>query len=141
MPFPGGGPRRRRRGAAGFSLIETLVALAVLMLVLLAGIGALTQHRRAVLRLAAEREAIAALGAVLEAIQAGAVPLAPDGEAIAMPPPIAGVRARGLRLWVETREGDRPGLWQVEVRARYLVTGDLRWRSVKTLVWRPGAGA
>ncbi len=129
-----------RRGAAGFSLIETLVALAVLALVLLAGIAAVTGHRRALVRLAAEREATAAVGAVLEGVRAGAVALAPDQGPAALPPPVAGGRARGLRLWVETRETPEHGLWEVEVRASYLAAGAPRWRSVKTLVWRPDSG-
>lgn len=134
------GRPRRRRVATGFSLIETLVALAVLTLVLLAGVAAVTHHRRALVRLAAEREATAAVGAVLEGIRAGAVPLSPDGGPASLPPPIAGIRARGLRLWVETRKTPDHGLWEVEVRASYLAVGAPRQRSVKTLVWRPGAG-
>lgn len=139
MPYAGGGPRRRC-GAAGFTLIETLVALAVLALVLLAGVALLANHRRALVRLAAEREATAAVGAVLEGIRAGAVPLTPDEGPVALAPPFAGVRARGLRLWVETREAGEPGLWEVEVRAGYLAAGAPRRRSMKTLVWRPDAG-
>lgn len=140
MPHPGGGPRRRR-GGAGFSLIETLVALAVVSLVLLTGVGLLANHRRALVRLAAGREATAAVGAALEAVRAGAVPVTPDAGPVALPPPVAGVRARGLRLWVETRETGKPGLWEVEVRALYLAAGAPQRRSLTTLVWRPGAGA
>jgi prepilin-type N-terminal cleavage/methylation domain-containing protein len=139
VPHPGGGPRRRR-GAAGFSLIETLVALAVLALVLLAGVGVLVNHRRALVRLAAGREATAAVGAVLEGIRAGAVPLTPDEGPASLPPPVAGVRADGLRLWVESWETGEPGLWEVEVRASYLAIGAPGRRSVKTLVWRPDTG-
>jgi prepilin-type N-terminal cleavage/methylation domain-containing protein len=139
VPHPGGAPRRRR-GAAGFSLIETLVALAVVASVLLTGVAAVTYHRRALLRLAAGREATAAVGAVLEALRAGAVPVSPDAGAVAVPPPVAAVRARGLRLWVEASETGQPGLWEVEVRAVYLAAGAPQRRSVKTLVWRPGAG-
>lgn len=139
MPHSGGGPRRLR-GAAGFSLIETLVALAVLAVVLLSGVGLLVHHRRALLRLAAGREATAAVGAVLEGIRAGAVPLTPGEGPVSVPPPVAGVRARGLRLWVDTRETGERGLWEVEVRASYLAAGAPEWRNVETLVWRPGAG-
>jgi hypothetical protein len=78
---------------------------------------------------------------VLEAVHAGAVPLAPDEGPAALPPPVAGVRARGLRLWVETWETGKPGLWEVEVRASYLAAGAPGRRSVKTLVWRPDTGA
>jgi type II secretory pathway pseudopilin PulG len=120
-------------------LIETLVALAVVSVVLVTGVGILANHRRALVRLAAGREATAAVGATLEGIRAGAVPLTPDGGPAALPPPFAAVRAEGLRLWVETREAGEPGLWEVEVRAVYLAAGTLRWRSVKTLVWRPVA--
>lgn len=139
MRQPGGGPRRRH-GAAGFSLIETLVALAVLAVVLLAGVAAHLNHRRALVRLAAAREATAAVGAVLEGIRAGAVALTPDEGPAPLPPPIAGVRAQGLRVWVETWETGETGLWEVEVRASYLAAGAPGQRSVETLVWRPNAG-
>jgi len=138
VPHPGGG-LPRRRGGAGFSLIETLVALAVVSVVLLTGVGLTVNHRRALVRLAAGREATAAVGAALEGIRAGAVPVTPDAGPLALPPPFAAVRARGLRLWVETWETGQPGLWEIEVRAIYLAAGSPQRRSVKTLVWRPVA--
>ena len=141
MPTPAAdaGPRGSAFDA-GFSLIETLVALAMLALVLLAGVAALTNHRRALVRVAAGREATAAVGAVLEGIRAGAVALDPDAGPAVLPPPVAGVRAQGLRLSVETRETGAPGLWEVEVRAVYLAAGAPGRRSVETMVWRPDAG-
>ena len=114
----------------GFTLVETLVALVLLTLALLLGLGLVLQHPRIVRRLDAQREAIHSLEATLEALRAGALPL----ESRVLPP--VGPRRMALSIQIAP-EGYPPGLYRVRVSAHYLVEGQPRERSVETLLWRP----
>lgn len=114
----------------GFTLVETLVALALLTLALLLGLGLVLQHPRIVHRLDAQREALHALEATVEALRAGALPLVSQD----LPP----VGPRKLTVSIQIApEGYPPGLYRVRVSARYVVATQSRERSVETLLWRP----
>jgi prepilin-type N-terminal cleavage/methylation domain-containing protein len=116
----------------GFTLVETLVALALLTLALLLGLGLVLQHPRIVRRLDAQREAIHTLEATLEALRAGAIRL--DSQTLRP------VGSRKIDLSIEvkvTSASYPPGLYRVKVRAAWKVEGHLKERSVETLVWRP----
>jgi Tfp pilus assembly protein PilV len=114
------------------SLLEALVALALLAVALLAGLALYAQQRRVEQRLAAQHDADRAAASLLEAVRAGMVPLA-SGEIDAEP--FTGSAALALALEVE---GDAaPGLWRVRAIATYTITGQSFRRSIETLVWRP----
>jgi prepilin-type N-terminal cleavage/methylation domain-containing protein len=113
----------------GFTLVETLVALALLTLALLLGLSLVLQHPRIVRRLDAQREAIHTLEATLELLRARALPLTSQ----TLRP--GGPRKLALSIQV-TPEGYPPGLYRVQVRAAYQVGGEPRERSVETLLWR-----
>lgn len=113
----------------GFTLVETLVALALLTLALLLGLGLVLQHPRIVRRLDAQREAIHSLEVTLEALRAGGLPLVSQ----TLPP--IGPRKLALSIQV-TPEGYPPGLYRVLVRAAWQVEGQPRERAVETLLWR-----
>lgn len=121
--------------AGGFTLVEALVALAILSFTLLLGMGVLAQQPRIQLKLRAHQEAHAALGRVLEGIRAGTVPLKPG----ALPP--AALTATGavdglvLRLDVDA-DPDVPGLSHLTVSAHYTVRGQLFQRRLESMVWR-----
>jgi prepilin-type N-terminal cleavage/methylation domain-containing protein len=120
----------RHRAPRGFTLVETLIALALLTLTLLLGLGLVLQHPRIVRRLDAQREALHAMEAALEALRAGALPLVSQD----LPP--VGLHRTALTVRIEPA-GSPPGLYRVEVRARYQVEGQTRERKVESLVWRP----
>jgi len=113
----------------GFTLVETLVALALLTLALLLGLGLVLQHPRIVRRLDAQREAIHGLETTLEELRAGALPLVSQD----LPP--VGPRRMVLSIRI-TPEGYPPGLYRAQVSARYFIEGQFRDRSVETLLWR-----
>jgi prepilin-type N-terminal cleavage/methylation domain-containing protein len=125
-------------GPRGFSLVETLVALALVAVALLVTVGLFTQAARAERRLAAHRQAQATVETVLELVRAGAIPLAPlewgwdelEGAPLLDPP----VRAR---LQVEVEGTEVPDLYRVAVLLRYPVRGFLQERRLESLVWRP----
>lgn len=120
--------------ARGFTLVETAVALVILGVALLLGMGLLAQQPKIQLKLRAHQEAHAALGRMLEGIRAGTVPLTPGP----LPPgPVPPTAADGLvlRLGVEP-DPTVPGLSRVAVTAHYTVRGQLFQRQVDTMVWR-----
>lgn len=140
-------PARRSGGSGrGFSLVEVLVALAVLGLILLLGLGLVWQQRRVHLRLEARAAADRALEEALETLRSGAVPLASGpvqlagGAAGSGPGASAGGNpAQDLRVVVRVVPAEPPAdLYQAEVTARYTVAGQRQVRTVRTLFWRPG---
>jgi type II secretion system protein I len=122
----------RRRSSAGFTLIEALVALALVAVGLLLAVGIQMQQPRALERLRARQEATRALEATLEAVRAGALPLAGG----AVPADVLGAsRSLSVRLRVEpTATAD---LWRVTCEASYVVLGRVERGSLVSLVWAP----
>lgn len=129
-------PRRRRR-AAGFSLVEALVALAVLALVLLLGLAVVWQQKRVIVRLEAREEADRALAEALETLRSGALPLASGIVPVAAAPGGGGA-AEGLTVVVRVVPAEPPpGLYRAQVVATYRVAGRPVTRSLETQMWRP----
>ena len=124
--------RRFPRPRAGFSLVEAVVALALLGVALLLGGALVAQQRAALERVEAHREAIHAMEATLEALRAGGRPLVSTGES--WPAEAAG----GLRVQVDAVCIEPPeGLWRVTVEARYEAAGDTFRRAIETRFFRP----
>lgn len=113
----------------GFTLVETVVSLLLLMVALLLGLALVLEQPRVVRRIEAQRAALAALDTTIEALRAGAIPLAS-----AELPESAAWPARSIEV---AADDDRPGLFHVRVRARWQVFGHPRERSLETFVWRP----
>jgi Tfp pilus assembly protein PilV len=117
----------RIRNNPGFTLIEVLVALVLLMVALLAGGAMALQRPRALQRIEAQARAVRALEGTLEAVRAGALPLA-SGPAPGPP---------GIAMAVEARAAAIAGLWEVRIQAEYRFRGQLVRKELRSLVWRP----
>src|SRR4051812_18013433 len=92
----------------GFTLVEALIALTILGVALLLGLGLILQWPRDIRRLDAERQAMRALEATLEGMRAGTIPVQNaelDGFVTA-----AGTGApRDLAISVRVSPSERPG--------------------------------
>lgn len=132
-------PRRPGR-ASGFSLIEVLVALALLGVALLLGMELVLQHPRIVRRTDAERQAFRAMDSTLEAVRAGAIPLETSDlggfvTAVGSPAP------PDLAIRMEVDPQAVPGLYEVTLEATYTALGQKTGKTLRTLVWSPAGGS
>lgn len=125
--------RARRQG--GFTLLETLLALAILLLALLFGIGLLLAQPRAAARMEAQRQAMRALESTLEAVRAGAVPLM-DADLSDYLTRAGGAPPRDLVVEMRVVPDGVPELYRVTLTARYKVLGFAHQKRLETLLWR-----
>lgn len=123
------GTLARMRARRGFSLVETLIALTILGTALLLGMSLVLQQPRVARRLDAQRRALAELESTMEALRSGAIPL----ESGRLGPS----DAPAVVIDVSPAAGP-PGLYEVSLRAVYLVEGQTRERTLDTLIWSPG---
>ncbi len=137
------GPALAPSSAAGFSLLEVAIALAILSVALLLGMSLLLGQARYVHRLDADRAARGALAGALEAIRSGAVPISPGHFASPSLAGELGGAPDGMTLEVDVTAaaGGPPGLYEVALRAHYLVAGAPAERRLASMVWQPAAAA
>jgi type II secretion system protein I len=117
----------------GFSLIEVLVALAIVGLTMTIGMSLLAQQSEVARRMRAHHEAMRIVESTLEAVRAGLIPLT-SGRLEA---PADSTETDALVLWMEVSpRSETPGLSEVLVEARYVVGQRTLRRGVRTMVWR-----
>jgi len=121
----------------GFTLLEALVALAILGIALLLGMQLLIQVPRVVRRLDAERQAFRALEATLESLRASGGPV--EDEELSHFFTAAGTPApEELKVSVRVEAADKPGLYHVTLTAYYTVLNVPYKKRLETLFWRSG---
>ena len=126
------GARRR-----GLSVLEVLVALALVAVAAAMSASLVAQEPRTLERLEAHREALAAIDMTLDAVRAGRLPLADgDLDPVALGFPNSVVQLR-LQLRLEISPEVPAGLSRVRASARYAVQGRLFERQVETLIFTP----
>jgi prepilin-type N-terminal cleavage/methylation domain-containing protein len=126
-------PSSRAGRPNGFTLLEAVVALAILGVALLLGMALVIQVPRDVRRLDAEREAMRAMEASLEALRAGALPVENSklSELITVSDtPVV----RELKIDVAVAPTTRPGLCQVTLTAHYLVLNTQHKKQLQALI-------
>lgn len=121
----------------GFTLVEALIALTVLGVALLLGMALVIQLPRDVRRLDAERQAMRAMEASLEAMRAGALPVQ-NSELTGFITLAGAPAARDLGITVAVSPTDRPGLYQVTLTAHYSVLNTKHKKQLQAL-FRSGA--
>jgi prepilin-type N-terminal cleavage/methylation domain-containing protein len=129
-----------RAGDGGFTLLETVIALAILGIALLLVLALVLNEPRMLKRLDAQRQAFRAIEGTLEAVRAGAIPLASasfkDFNFSAGTPAPA-----NLTLQMDVQPLAIPAnLYRVSLDAHYTVAGRAFDKRVQTLVWQPGEG-
>lgn len=123
------------RKQSGFSLTETLVALAILTTALLLGMALLLQHPWVVRRVDAERQAYRAMESTLESVRAGVIPLESlelDGFVTSAGRPAP----KDLKLSMTVQLQDLPGLYKITLVATYSVGRQKLEKRMETMVWR-----
>ena len=122
-----------RNQVKGFSLIEALIALAIVTLIMTVGMALLAQQSGIGRRVAAHQEALRLIESTLEAVRADQLPLTSGRVELAA----TATESDVLTLWLEVAPSSRaPGLFEVQVEARYVVGVRTLRRSVRTMVWR-----
>ncbi|MFL6260237.1 MAG: type II secretion system protein [Thermoanaerobaculia bacterium] len=117
---------------AGFTLVEALIALTVLGIALLLAMALVIQIPRDIRRLDAEREAMRAMEASLEAMRAGILPVE-DSELSGFITLAGAPAARDLKITVAVSPTERPGLYQVTLTAHYSVLNSQHQKQLQAL--------
>ena len=124
---------RRTAHPRGSSLIETLVALAIVTLTMTVGMSLLAQQSDVTRRQRAHQEAMQIVESALEGVRAGLIPLASGRIEL----PVTSTETDALTLWLEVHPREAPPeLAEVLVEARYVVGPWTLQRAVRTMVWK-----
>ncbi len=128
-----GGRQRSAVAVAGFSLLETAIALAILGLALALSLVALSRGPRFIAEQDDRQRALRAVEAALEGIRSGSTPVLVGNHEGGMFSD--GDDAVPVRLAIS--ETPITDLYRVEAAASFQIRGEERWLVVTTLTWSP----
>jgi prepilin-type N-terminal cleavage/methylation domain-containing protein len=121
--------------SSGYSLLEVVIALALVGFALLVATNALQAHAMAAKRLELRGELLRSAENLLESLRGGSVPLVGGPVELDNPPGFdSGVR---VDTFIEVEAGDIPGLKLVTVRATTTLRGRSEELELTTMIWRP----
>jgi hypothetical protein len=127
--------RRHLPAAAGFSLLEALVALTLIALVAFATMALIFQVPAVERRLDAHEEVLTLLEAQLEVLRANPIVVGEvDTEGLPLPDlPAAG----NLRMRLESESLEDRGLYRLTLAATYSVGARHFEQKIETMMWMP----
>lgn len=117
----------------GFSLLECVVALALLGFALLTATSFLSVLSEATSRVQVHSEMLHELESVVELMRVGVLPLKTGTASFAA----ASDTCSDLLVTAVVGDSEVPGLFRISLRAECRVGPDLVTRSLKSQVWRP----
>lgn len=128
---------RRRRSAAGFSLVEAAIGLTLIGIAMLLTMALMAQQPWIERRLAAHHETLRLMESQLEQLRSGdALPAEGELDVGALPrstPP----GARDLRMWFEVEALPERSLYEVRLTARYFVGDQVFETSLESMIFVP----
>jgi type II secretory pathway pseudopilin PulG len=130
--------RRRaptHRPAAGFSLLEAVAALAIVGMALVVAAHAMSAYAVTIQRSEVRQRLLWAAENAVESVRGGEIPLATGR--VELDRDLGPPDSSGVYLFLEVRQCDQPGLFNVEVRAWTRLPARREEVELSTMVWRP----
>lgn len=125
------------RGRGGFTMVEVMVGLTILLIVLLLGMVTIEIQHQARATLATREQAHRLLQTALETLRVGGITLASGPVHWNTPPPAANPN---IALDLAVVGTGTPGLVAVALTARWQVDGTERTMRVDSMLWDPALG-
>jgi prepilin-type N-terminal cleavage/methylation domain-containing protein len=122
-------------GHSGYSLLEVVIALALVGIALLVASNALQAHAMAAKRLEVRGELLRSAENVLESLRGRSIPLHAGSVELENPP--GWTPGLAVFCFIELEETELPGLYLVRVRARASLRGRPEELDLTTMIWRP----
>ena len=120
---------------SGYSLLEALLAIAIVGVALLVSTNALQTHAALARRMEIQQQMLRAAEDVMESLRGEVLPL--DGGPVRLDSDRGGRIDGRIRTIVGVEPHEIEGLYEVRVVARSRFLGEAMELELKTMVWRP----